>query len=328
MSETPKVEMHAIVELMGRAQIAGKVSEQVMFGTALLRCDVPKTSQRDGFTKFYAAGAIYCITPTSEEIAQAAAERFNEAPINPWLLPTSPLLAAKIQTYEATFDEDEVYLDADDFDDDFDGPLVPDVEMPDMPEPEENSDKLEAAKWARVLLKEGFVVLDTETTGLNKGRDDEPVQIAIIDQAGTVMLDTLLKPSFPIPADATRIHGITDEMVKDAPTFADIQERFIEAIRGKRVVIYNASYDQAIIVNATKPADPFWVHASGTTCAMAMYAQFYGEWNDYRGSYKWQSLVNACSQQGIEVGPVPAHSALGDCLRTLALIRKMAEYGV
>ena len=58
MSDENTNQMYAIVELMGHARIAGKISEQVMFGTALLRVDVPKTSHQAEFTKFYAAGAI------------------------------------------------------------------------------------------------------------------------------------------------------------------------------------------------------------------------------------------------------------------------------
>jgi DNA polymerase-3 subunit epsilon len=342
MVDNPKPEMHAIVELMGHSRIAGKISEQVMFGTALLRVDVPKTSQRDGYTKFYAAGAIYCITPTSEEIAQAAAEKFNEAPIQPWILPTSPLLAAKIETYEADYDEDlsrafdedreleDDWLDdeadagfglPDDF---FHGPTDDDLDVsPQDDDPDFRDDKRDAAQGARQALEGHCVILDTETTGLNRDRDDEPVQIAVIDWDGNVLLDTLVKPSFPIPADSTRIHGITDEMVKDAPTFADIQDKFIEAIRGKHVVIYNADYDRGILSNVAK-GDLLRIHAGVVSCAMNRYAQFYGDWNDYHGSYRWQSLINACGQQGIEV--TGEHSALGDCKLTLALMRKMAEF--
>jgi hypothetical protein len=47
-------------------------------------------------------------------------------------------------------------------------------------------------------------------------------------------------------------------------------------------------------------------------CAMSNYASFVGEWNDYHGNYKWQRL------------PGGDHSAIGDCLATLELIKKMA----
>ena len=48
-------------------------------------------------------------------------------------------------------------------------------------------------------------ILDTETTGLYD--DAEIVEISIIDENGGVLLDTLVKPLKPIPAEATAIHG-------------------------------------------------------------------------------------------------------------------------
>ena len=66
---------YAILELMGHARISGKVTEVTVFGTAMLRVDVPKTARREGYVKYYSAGAIYCITPTDERTAIRSEER-------------------------------------------------------------------------------------------------------------------------------------------------------------------------------------------------------------------------------------------------------------
>jgi DNA polymerase-3 subunit epsilon len=58
-------------------------------------------------------------------------------------------------------------------------------------------------------------------------------------------------------------------------------------------------------------------------CAMLAYSEFYGEWNDYRQSWKWHKLTNAMYQQRLPVKD--AHGALGDCRMTLALLNKMYE---
>ncbi|HHJ4165905.1 TPA: exonuclease domain-containing protein, partial [Raoultella ornithinolytica] len=60
---------------------------------------------------------------------------------------------------------------------------------------------------ARYWLEEGFLFIDTETTGL--GEDAEIVEICIIDSHGSIMLNTLIKPTKPIPDEAIAIHGIT-----------------------------------------------------------------------------------------------------------------------
>lgn len=116
-------EAFAVVELMGHAKIAGKVTEQVIAGVAMLRVDVPKTSKRDGYTKFYSAGALYCLTPCDEATAQRAAEAFDVEAISPYILhlPTSPMLAEKVERWD---DEDDFVDEDDDPDYDEDGYLV------------------------------------------------------------------------------------------------------------------------------------------------------------------------------------------------------------
>jgi len=178
-------------------------------------------------------------------------------------------------------------------------------------------DRREVCEWARTMLL-GCVILDTETTGLY---DAEIVQIAVIDQDGAVLLDSLVEPPHPEKAlkkhkgvCAADIHGLTPDKLKGAPTWTDIWPRLVEALAGRNLVIYNADYDWPIIRTmcdayglSTLPP-----HAS-IHCAMENYAAFVGEWNDYFGSYRWQRL------------PGGDHSALGDCRATLAVLKEMAE---
>ncbi len=187
----------------------------------------------------------------------------------------------------------------------------------------------EAQVWAQKLIEDGkFVVLDTETTGLNRERADEPVALAIVAPDGTVMIDTLINPGMTIDPGAARVHGITDDRVAGAPYWWRIRAQVVEAVRGKTVVIYNAAFDRAIIANADAISEdeaqvPLDKVVAGFTCAMEQYAEFWGDWNDYHQSFRWQRLTAACEQQGIVVES-RAHSALGDALRTLALIHVMA----
>ncbi len=79
---------------------------------------------------------------------------------------------------------------------------------------------MSAVLWAREqLTQEEWVILDTETTGLY---DAEIVEIAIINHCGEMLRATLIKPSISIPAEVTEIHGISDAMVADAPTFPEV----------------------------------------------------------------------------------------------------------
>jgi DNA polymerase-3 subunit epsilon len=182
------------------------------------------------------------------------------------------------------------------------------------------SAKEDAIQWAREMLERDTIIVDFETTGI---RDAEIVQIGMIDTQGNVLMDTLVKPTRRIPMDVIRIHGITNEMVKDSRGFPEVLEEFAEILTPKIAVGYNVSYEQGVLKGEllrhrlTSIAPVEW------TCAMKAYARYHGTWNPKYRSYKWHSLSNACTQQQIVVEN--AHQALGDCLMTLELIRKMAQ---
>jgi len=76
---------------------------------------------------------------------------------------------------------------------------------------------------------------------------------SIVNNLGEPLLDTLVKPSIPIPAEVTEIHGITDEIVADAPNFPEVYPRIAEVLENKRILIYNAQFDIKIL-NYWSPA--------------------------------------------------------------------------
>lgn len=91
-----------------------------------------------------------------------------------------------------------------------------------------------------------LVVVDTETTGVKPGGNDI-IEISAIkfgpDFTPISCFTSLCKPRKPIPADATAINNITDEMVADAPPFALIASAFSEYIAGCNVVGHNLPFD-------------------------------------------------------------------------------------
>jgi len=81
-----KFEEWAVLELMGHRRLAGKVTDAVIGGGAFLRIDIPgKNGQQT--TQYYSPGSVYCITPTTEEIARAVAAQNEPAPVYRWELP-------------------------------------------------------------------------------------------------------------------------------------------------------------------------------------------------------------------------------------------------
>jgi DNA polymerase-3 subunit epsilon len=172
----------------------------------------------------------------------------------------------------------------------------------------------ESILMSREILdhKDDFIILDTETTGL--GKKDVIIQIGIIDLDGNTLLDSFVKPTklTRVPEEASAIHGIVINQLNDAPTFKEIYPKFTEVISKKRILIYNADFDSRLIVQ-TSVQDGFKLKDFKSFCMMKAYSQFIGEWNDYHQDFKFQKL------------PSGDHSAIGDCMATLEVIKKMAN---
>lgn len=186
--------------------------------------------------------------------------------------------------------------------------------------------KTQAARLARQFIKQNYLIVDTETTGL--GDDAEIVEISVINCLGTVIMDSLIKPSKPIPEDVIKIHGITNDMVESAPAWGEVAEYVSQLFMKNRVTAYNLSFDARLIEQTCIIAQTPAMHLLNPVpdCTMLAYADFYGEPGKH-GGCKWQSLTNAAKQQGIEIGG-KSHRSLTDCFTTLALINKMAEWGI
>lgn len=92
-------------------------------------------------------------------------------------------------------------------------------------------------------IKNPLIFFDLETTGTST-EHDRIIQIPThrIDPDGTVENKTrLINPGIPIPPEATAVHGITDEMVQDAPTFKQIAKGLSEYFDGCDFAGYNSN---------------------------------------------------------------------------------------
>jgi len=168
-----------------------------------------------------------------------------------------------------------------------------------------------------------FVVLDTETTGIHNA---QVVQIAIVNAFGKVLLDMLVKPSFPIPDETAKFHGISDKTVAGAPSWYDIAPLVHEIVSGREVIVYNSAYDVGVLNFSDScwgMLETDWNKYARWHCAMLQFAAFRGIWNMNKGGYRWHKLSDAC--QFMKVFQSGAHQALADAESTRRLVLAMAE---
>lgn len=188
------------------------------------------------------------------------------------------------------------------------------------------SARSEATAWAaRIAADRRTLYLDTETTGLDSAA--QLVDIAIIDHTGTPLLDTLVRPTCAIPADATAIHGITDSLVADAPGWPQVYPAVAALLASaSQVIVYNADFDLRIINQVNRQAGLDALRLTcGWECAMRRYAEYAGERHQRLGGWRWHKLVTAAERLGVQ--PTQRHRALEDAGLCRSVVLAMASGG-
>lgn len=152
-----------------------------------------------------------------------------------------------------------------------------------------------------------FVVFDTETTGLLPHKD-EIVQIgAVRVLRGRIVtgevLDMLVDPGCPIPPASTRVHRVTDAMVRGAPTI-DIAGRHLHRFaRDAVIVAHNAPFDLAFLKRHAQKMGVTWDHPVLDTVLLS--AVLFGASESH-------TLDALCQRLGVTIPDRLRHTALGD----------------
>ena len=118
--------------------------------------------------------------------------------------------------------------------------------------------QLPDGRWALASVAQGsplleecaFAVVDVETTGMRAAGDDRVTEVAVVLLHGgrrELLLDTLVNPGRAIPPAISGITGITDAMVRGAPSFQDIADQLLGVLAGRIFVAHNARFDWSFL---------------------------------------------------------------------------------
>jgi len=103
-----------------------------------------------------------------------------------------------------------------------------------------------------------LIVLDTETTGLEVDQGHRIIEIGAVlleDRKKTDQhFHTYLNPQRAIDEEAQKVHGISNEKVKNEPEFSEIAESFLEFVQGSVLIIHNAPFDLGFLNSELKRA--------------------------------------------------------------------------
>lgn len=94
-----------------------------------------------------------------------------------------------------------------------------------------------------------LAVVDVETTGLDPDNDRViELGVVLVDDGQIIEAKSwLVQPGIPVPKESLEVHGITDEELSTAPTFAQVRAEFLAHVAGRLPVAYNAVFDRAFL---------------------------------------------------------------------------------
>lgn len=166
-----------------------------------------------------------------------------------------------------------------------------------------------------------YVVFDTETTGLLPEQGDEIVQIAAVrivngKRIKTEVFDLLVNPGRPIPASSTAVHGVTDDMVRDAVDVAEAVRQFHRFAEGAVLVAHNAPFDMEFLSRRERELGLRFHHAIVDTVLVS--ASVFGQTEVH-------TLDALAKRLGVVIDEKVRHTALGDAIATADVFIKMKE---
>ncbi|HSH88611.1 MAG TPA: DNA polymerase III subunit epsilon [Ramlibacter sp.] len=154
------------------------------------------------------------------------------------------------------------------------------------------------------------IVLDTETTGLSAEGGDRIIEIGCVELVGRKLTGNnkhfYLNPERESHEDALKVHGISNEFLRDKPLFAAVADELMSYVAGAEIIIHNAAFDVAFLDKELdrvgKP--PFKTYAGQVTDTLAMAKEMYPG--------KRNSLDALCDRLGVDNSTRTLHGALLD----------------
>jgi len=155
-----------------------------------------------------------------------------------------------------------------------------------------------------------LIVLDTETTGLSAEGGDRIIEIGCVELLNRKLsgnnLHYYLNPDRDSHEDALRVHGISNEFLRDKPKFTAIADELLDYLNGAEVIIHNAAFDVGFLNKELQLAQrpPLKAVVAKVVDTLAMAKEMYPG--------KRNSLDALCDRLGVDNSGRTLHGALLD----------------
>jgi DNA polymerase-3 subunit epsilon len=154
------------------------------------------------------------------------------------------------------------------------------------------------------------IVLDTETTGLSAEGGDRIIEIGCVELVDRKLtrknLHFYINPERDSHEDALKVHGISNEFLRDKPLFTDLVDDIVDYVEGAEVIIHNAAFDLSFLDKEFERCGrpPFSTFVSAVVDSLAMAKDMFPG--------KRNSLDALCDRLGVDNSGRTLHGALLD----------------
>ena len=153
------------------------------------------------------------------------------------------------------------------------------------------------------------IFLDTETTGLSFKDGHKIVEIACIETKDLIptgkIFHKLINPKRNVPEEAFKVHGFSEEFLKNKETFNIVADDFLNFIRNKKIIIHNAMFDLSFLDGELQSIDKEKINRKFVVDSLELAR------NKFPGSSN--SLDALCKKFSIDLSRRTKHNALLDC---------------
>ncbi len=153
------------------------------------------------------------------------------------------------------------------------------------------------------------IFLDTETTGLSFKDGHKIVEIACIETQDLIptnkVFHKLINPKRDMPGEAFKIHGFSKEFLSNKETFDQIADEFLNFIKGKKIIIHNASFDLSFLNGELSEIKKKTIDKAAVIDSLEVAR------NKFSGTSN--SLDALCKKFNIDLSRRVKHNALLDC---------------
>jgi DNA polymerase-3 subunit epsilon len=160
-----------------------------------------------------------------------------------------------------------------------------------------------------------------------QGPQGEVVELAVVETDGSPLLEELVCPRGAIRPEMSAVHGITNELVRAAPPWAEVYPRLCLALLERRVIVYGCAATLGVMRRSTDLAHLRWdIDEDSFIEVQAIFARFHGQHEAGSGRFMTFPMLEAAEMLGLNTETIGYRRAVEDAALLRSMLMALAQW--